>query len=82
MFLTLNNGVGIQISREIFNLHGRLVNLPSRLRTSLKLAHVRLKSAKAVNVHVPMLHAYTFVNVVEVVSELYITSVLNFCVCR
>ena len=82
MFLTLNNGVGIQISSEISNLHGRLVNLPSRLRTSLKLAHVRLKRAKAVNVHVPMLHAYTFVNVVEVVSELYITVVLNFCVCR
>ena len=82
MFLTLNNGVGIQISREISNLHGRLVNLLSRLRTSLKLVHVRLESANAVNVHVPMLHAYTFVNAVEVVSELYITVVLNFCVCR
>ena len=82
MFLTLNNGVGIQISSEISNLHGRLVNLPSRLRTSLKLVHVILERAKAVNVHVPMLHAYIFVNVVEIVSELYITVVLNFCFCR
>ena len=82
MFLILNNGVGIQISSEISYLHGRLVNLLSRWRTSLKLAHVRLESAKAVNVHVPILHAYTFVNVVEFVSELYITAVLNFCFCR
>ena len=82
MFLTLNNGVGIQISSEISNLHGRLVNLPSRLRTSLKLVHVIPERAKAVNVHVPMLHAYIFVNVVEIVSELYVTVVLNFCFCR
>ena len=82
MFLTLNNGVGIQISSEISNLHGRLVNLPSRLRTSLILVHVIPERAKAVNVHVPMLHAYIFVNVVEIVSELYVTVVLNFCFCR
>ena len=43
--------------------------------------HVRLESAKAVNVHKPMLDAYLFADAVEVVSELYITVVLNFCFC-
>ena len=42
----------------------------------------KTESPKAVNVHVPMLHAYTCVNVVEVASELYITVVLNSCFCR
>ena len=48
----------------------------------IKLVHGRLESAKAVNVHVPMLHAYPCADAVEVVSELYITVVLNFCFCR
>ena len=75
--LILSNGVGKQILREISNLYERIVSLPSRLRISLKLVHVRLESAKAVNLYVPMLHAYPCVNVVEVVSELFITVVLK-----
>ena len=75
--LILSNGVGKQILREISNLYERIVSLPSRLRISLKLVHVRLESAKAVNLYVPMLHAYSCVNVVEVVSELFITVVLK-----
>ena len=80
--LILSNGAGKQILREISNLYERIVSLPSRLRISLKLVHVRLESAKAVNVHVPMMYAYPYADVVEVVSELYITVVLNFCFCR
>ena len=75
--LILSNGVGKQILKEISNLYERIVSLPSRLRISLKLVHVRLESAKAVNLYVPMLHAYPCVNVVEVVSELFITVVLK-----
>ena len=39
-------------------------------------------SSKTGNVHEPMLHVYPFVDAVEVVSELYITVLLNFCFCR
>ena len=56
--------------RKISNLYGRI---QSRLRISLKFVPVRLESAKPVNVHVPMLQVYPCVDVVEVVSELYIT---------
>ena len=74
--------LGKQILRKISNLYRQLVSLPSQLIISLKLAHARLESAEAVNVQVPMLHAYSCANVVEVVSKLYIIVVLNFCFCR
>ena len=47
----------------------------------IDIAHVRLESAKAANVHKPMLDVYLFADAVEVVSKLYITVVLNFCFC-
>ena len=72
-FLTLSNGVGKQTLREISNPYGRLVSLQSWLRISLKLVHVKLESAKDVNMHIPMLHAFLCMDVVEIVYELYIT---------
>ena len=73
-----SNGVGKQTPREISNPHVRLVSLQSWLRISIKLVHVMLESAKNVNVYVPILHAFLCVDVVEIVSELYIAVILNF----
>ena len=44
----------------------------------MKHDHVRLESAKGINAYVPILHDYPCADAVEVLSEVYITVVLNF----
>ena len=43
----------------------------------MKHVYVRLEREKSVNVHVPLLHAYPCVDAVEVVTDIYITVILN-----
>ena len=68
--------------QHLWTTYGQLNCIQLWLRISLRLVHVRLESAKAANVHEPMLHAHPFADAEEVVPELYITVVLNFCFCR
>ena len=75
----MNNGNGKNTLIEISNPYGQFVSLQPELRITLKLVLVRLESVKAVNMHEPMLYAYTFADAVEVVSEVYITVFLNLC---